>query len=522
MIISSAASNIRLVISSTAGCALPRGSVLILALALASIAAAQVPPKGETVITSLELNLTDIEKGVGASQRDDLKRAGQLLKEGKIAEGEALLDEAIAFFEREMADNTVDYVSVAKREQLSQYQKEHKSDRKLVWIDWSYGYALHKKGWIAAGRKRWKEAETWLDKDMALRPFSAEAYNEKGYVFSQLGRFDNAVKSYETALRLCRTSPTEKAMEPVALRGLGFALIELKDLPGARRVLLDSLRIDPNSEVARHELHYIRLQEGGAIWPRIGHLYVKRRWPELARELEPLVAAQPANAEARTLLASARCELGQWKRAVDDLEESLALDDSDPQTWYFLAMARLGAGEDDEYRRACERFLEHSASDVESSLYLIRACRAAPRALKDFSTVLKLAEVRKKPLTDVADAVKAREKAGAGTADAITEFGEMLYRAGRFDEAMQRVNEALKLRKAGNIATFFDLVFLAMAHQRLGQPAEARRFLSDARDVVKQAEATGLKLPWYHQVTIDRLLKEAESSVGQAPDGSKR
>ncbi len=469
---------------------------------------AQAPSPSGTVTTRLDLNLKELEEGLGADQRRELTRAGKLILEGKLVEADQLLDKVLAVFDERMKDAQLDYVSVANREQLNRYRTEHASTRKLIWIDWGYGQALLKKGVIAASGKRWKEAETWLEKAVRMRPYSAETFVERGFVLNKLGRSDEAAKSYDTALSLARTYPMEKVVEPAALRGLGFTRIELKDLPGARQAFQESLRVEPKNRLALNELRYIRDQERRRVMQRVGDLFQNGRWTDLASRLGQQVTAEPANAFGRFLRAYARAELGQWQQAVEDFEAAITLDDTDPGTWYYLTIAQLGAGQDKECRRTCERMFQRFGIDYGASIFMVRAYRGVPNALTDHTTVLAMAEALQKSLPRVADA--------------LSDLGGVLYRAGRFREAVQPLEEALKLRKPGEVSTYFDLIFLAMAHQRLEHQDEARRYLSDARKVLVQTETPGAKpLPWYVRVTTKRLGAEAEALLNPKPARSK-
>jgi len=484
---------------------------LALVVTATATSLAQGPPRSKTTTTEVRSSMEGLEEGVGASQRDDLRKAQQFFMEGKLAEAEQVVDRILAFFDKETADTRVDYVSVANRQQFDRYQKEHRGDRKVVWLDWGYGWALLKKGWIASSRQRWKEAETWLDKAVRMRPYSAESHIERGYILNHVGRPAEAVKSYEAALALARTYPMEKAFEPAALRGLGFALIELKDLSGARKALRESLRLDPKNQVAHNELGYIQGLEQKWLDRELGSSIAEGRWSDVAAKLDRRIEVAPKDTTARIARAQARSELGQWDRAVEDFETLITLDDGDATGWYCLALAHLAAGKDVEYRRTCARMVGRftAADDEMTANFVVGACWIAPNAVDDAAAVLALAE--------------GQQKARPQAANAVRNLGRTLYRAGRFADAVQRLDEALKLQKAGDFPTFFDLAFLAMAHHRLGHQDQARRFLTDADKVLEQVETPGSKpLPWYARVSVKRLRKEAESLVRETPAAPQR
>src|SRR5262245_13920490 len=61
----------------------------------------------------------------------------------------------------------------------------------------------------------------------------------------------------------------------------------------------------------------------------------------------------------------------------------------------------------------------------------------------------------------------------------LNTLGAALYRAGRYDEAIRRLEEGIRLQGGESLPV--DWAFLAMAHHRLGHRAEARRWLDRLR-----------------------------------------
>ena len=79
---------------------------------------------------------------------------------------------------------------------------------------------------------------------------------------------------------------------------------------------------------------------------------------------------------------------------------------------------------------------------------------------------------------------------------------------------MARLEEALKGEKPETFATFYDLIFLAMAQQKLGHAAEARDRLKAATKVLDAAKASNNEpLPWFARIAAERLRGEAEALI---------
>ena len=90
---------------------------------------------------------------------------------------------------------------------------------------------------------------------------------------------------------------------------------------------------------------------------------------------------------------------------------------------------------------------------------------------------------------------------------AVNTLGVALYRAGRIDEAIARLDESVKA-SGGGVPQ--DWVFLAMAHHKKGHADEARRWLEKTRAGDKDDP----------EVRI--LLREAEALLKETTPPARR
>jgi tetratricopeptide (TPR) repeat protein len=223
-------------------------------------ARAQDKKSGVTLVTTSG-RTDNVEEGTGASQRPRIQKAQQLLQEKQFDDAEALCDEILAFFEKQKSDPAATYVCVANREELEHYQKNRPRDEKVIWLDWSFGEALHIKAFIAVERKQWPAALKVLEREIRYRPYCPAGHSERGLVLNRMGKPKQALPAYETALALAEKHASARPSRAIALRGIGFTRIELGDLAGARKAFEQSLVIEPNNRLALEELRYIRKLE---------------------------------------------------------------------------------------------------------------------------------------------------------------------------------------------------------------------------------------------------------------------
>jgi tetratricopeptide (TPR) repeat protein len=119
-------------------------------------------------------------------------------------------------------------------------------------------------------------------------------------------------------------------------------------------------------------------------------------------------------------------------------------------------------------------------------------------------------------VADLAVPVQMAEKAVAGYSPelkrlALNTLGAVLYRAGRIDEAIVRLDESVKA--SGGAGVPENWAFLAMAHHTKGNDDEARRWLEKLRSHKPDEKAGFSTVP----VVCRIFLREAEALLRETP-----
>jgi len=89
----------------------------------------------------------------------------------------------------------------------------------------------------------------------------------------------------------------------------------------------------------------------------------------------------------------------------------------------------------------------------------------------------------------------------------LNTLGAALYRAGRLEEAIRRLEEGIQLRNGTSIPQ--DWVFLATAHHRLGHRAQARQYL----DRLCSRQPSTDPVEFWNELEIRLLRSEAEATI---------
>jgi tetratricopeptide (TPR) repeat protein len=207
--------------------------------------------------------------------------------------------------------------------------------------------------------------------------------------------------------------------------------------------------------------------------------------------------ARPLNATVRDALVRLHIERGHLDRAAETLAEAVRLMPDYPYLRFNLALTLLGSGDRAGWQRATAAVLDRFGGTTNpfTANNVAAACAIGPEATADPGVPVRLAEI----------AVR-----GASAFDKpnfLNTLGLALYRAGRYDEAIRRLEEGIRLR--GGESRPEDWAFLAMAHHRLGHRDEARRWLDRLREYQPSANPA----QFWDELQIRVLRSETEAVI---------
>jgi serine/threonine protein kinase/WD40 repeat protein len=204
---------------------------------------------------------------------------------------------------------------------------------------------------------------------------------------------------------------------------------------------------------------------------------LRERNPDLARsfliEPRPEVSARKKTAQAAAYFArgEAHARLGKWKEAAGEIAKVAQLNPNDVRLRILLANLFLQMDDTQGYRKLCEetaKELDQLPFDLTVANNTVWLFCLSSGAVPDYKSLVTLAErALKEPWNEQQRLVH------------LNTLGVILFRAGRYQEAIDRLNERVNAGEATGAPV--DWVFLAMAHHRLGNKAEAKRWLEKFR-----------------------------------------
>jgi tetratricopeptide (TPR) repeat protein len=223
------------------------------------------------------------------------------------------------------------------------------------------------------------------------------------------------------------------------------------------------------------------------------------QWDRAEASYLEALRARPLDRSALEALVRWHAGRGHLDRAAATVAEAVRQIPDSPELRERLAEALLAAGDQAGWRRSIASALDRfgGATHAGTVNHVAWACALGPEAAVDPGVAVRLAEL----------AVR-----GAGAWDKpkwLNTLALALYRAGRYDEAIRRLDEAARGGGGSGESVVYDWPMLAMAHHRLGHREEARRWL----DRLRQYQPSTDPAQFWDDLMIRLLRSEAEAVV---------
>lgn len=233
----------------------------------------------------------------------------------------------------------------------------------------------------------------------------------------------------------------------------------------------------------------------------------RREWKAAVEYYTAAVQQAPDQAAPRIERGNAYGELGLFAKSREDFQRVAELDPKNPEPWYRTALVCIALNDEAGYKRACDELLARFAktNDPRVASPLAYTCVALPGAVDTSDVLIHWGEVAT-PLFQGNERV----------------LGAALYRAGRYDEAVRKLEQSARL----TTPVAWDWLFLAMSYCRLGHVAQARDNLTKARCWIRAADANRGNKPgatrtswhsWNERAEVRALQREAETLLGAHP-----
>jgi tetratricopeptide (TPR) repeat protein len=182
--------------------------------------------------------------------------------------------------------------------------------------------------------QRWSEAFSTYSEIIKFEPQNALAHYRLGTISEKLGATENAVRSYQEALRLDpNQGDARRALEGYYVNQ-GVMLRRNNQLDDAARMFQQAITLNPSSANAHFELAQVLEQRGQAN--------------EAVAEYQAAVKADPDKSAAHARLAAAYASQRQYDNAAQEYQEVLRLNPQDPAAYHGLGVAQNELGRKDE------------------------------------------------------------------------------------------------------------------------------------------------------------------------------
>ena len=199
-------------------------------------------------------------------------------------------------------------------------------------------------------------------------------------------------------------------------------------------------------------------------------------------------------------------ELKAWDAANQDWTLAFEQGFRDVKTSCFLALVQLHRGDEQNYCRVCAQMVDElgATTEEDARFRFAWACAHGPLALNDLTV----------PLEVASSLVEANPDCAAYQCT----LGALLYRAGRYDEAAERLRKAtgaFALNPSDQFSTLYPKVLMAMVQWKLGDDTKSRELFAEVQ--ANYDDAVNSASSWNRRATLELFRREAEGLISSVP-----
>ena len=186
-----------------------------------------------------------------------------LMREGRLDDALARLDALIALHQADPREASKRYYCASNQVETLFYLLKATKDRQdTVVLPPTWADSLFLRGYILIEQQRHAEARAALQQAVELSPSNSQYLGELAQLLARTGEAERALELFAQAKAAAEFSaPEQKAFHLArALRGQGYALIELQRYDEAEAAYRTVLASQPNNRLAQDQLRYIAMQ----------------------------------------------------------------------------------------------------------------------------------------------------------------------------------------------------------------------------------------------------------------------
>src|SRR5262249_23001260 len=158
---------------------------------------------------------------------------------------------------------------------------------------------------------------------------------------------------------------------------------------------------------------------------------------EAIRDLSHFLAEKKDHGWTWILRGECYVKQGKWREASDDFAQAFELLPNHTMAGWWSALLRLQAGDQEGYRTRCALLLERGlkGANRQQATNLLWACVVGPGAVDNLGPLVQRMEKAVRVLP--------------GMYANLNTLGAALYRAGHYEDAVRRLNEAITIHGKG-------------------------------------------------------------------------